>query len=96
MQGSIYFTIMADQCADVTDEEQLVICFCWVDENLEVHEDFEGLHSLNDTKADTIVKVTVDTIQRMGLKIENARGQCYELCCSVHSLLQPCTEPSSE
>ena len=69
---------MADQCADVTDEEQLVICFRWVDENLEVHEDFVGLHSLNDTKADTIVKVTVDTIQRMGLKIENARGQCYD------------------
>ena len=69
---------MADECADVTNEEQLVICFRWVDENLEVHEDFVGLHPLNDTKADTVVKVILDTIQRMGLKIENARGQCYD------------------
>ena len=33
---------------------------------------------MNDTKADAIVKVILDTIQRMGLKIENARGQCYD------------------
>ena len=68
---------MADECADVTNEEQLVICFRRFDENREVHEEFVGLHPLNDTKVDTIVKVILDTIQRMGLKIENARGQCY-------------------
>ena len=69
---------MADECADITNEEQLVICFCWVDENLEVHEDFVGLHPLCGTKADTTVKVILDTIQRMGLKIKNTRGQCYD------------------
>ena len=69
---------MASECADVTNEEHLVISFRWVDENLEVHEDFVGLHPLNETKADAIVKVILDTIQRMGLTIENARGQCYD------------------
>ena len=69
---------MADECANVTNQEQLVICLRWVDENLEVHEDFVGLHPLSDTKADAIVKVILDTIQRMGLKIENVRGQCYD------------------
>ena len=58
---------MADECADVTNEEQWVICLRWVDETLEVHEDFVGLHPLRDTKADTIVKVILDTIQRMAL-----------------------------
>ena len=43
---------MADECADISNEEQLVICFRWVDENLEVHEDFLGPHPLYDTKAD--------------------------------------------
>ena len=43
IQRLVYFKIMADECADVTNEEQLVICLCWVDENLEVHEDFVGL-----------------------------------------------------
>ena len=33
---------------------------------------------MSDTKADAIVKVILDTIQRMGLKIENASGQCYD------------------
>ena len=48
---------MVDECANVTNKEQSVICFCWVDENLEVHEDFLGLHPLSDTKKDTIVKL---------------------------------------
>ena len=69
---------MADECADITNEEQLVICFRWVNENLEVHEDFAGLHPLCDTKADATVKVIFDTIQKMGLKIKNARRQCYD------------------
>ena len=69
---------MVDECADVTNEEQLVIRLRWVNENLEVHEDFVGLHPLSDTIADTIVKVILDTIQRMGLKFENARGQRYD------------------
>ena len=45
---------MAGECADVTNEEQLVICLRWVDENLQVHEDFVGLHPLSDTKADKL------------------------------------------
>ena len=47
---------------DVTNEEQLVICLRWVDENLQAHEDFVGLHPLSDTKADKTVKVILDTI----------------------------------
>ena len=69
---------MANECADGTNKEQLVTCFRWVNEYLEVREDFVGLHPLNETKADTIEKAILDTIQRMGLKIENARRQCYD------------------
>ena len=46
---------MAEEWADVTNEE----IFRWVDGNLEVHKDFVGLHPLNDTKGDTIVKVNL-------------------------------------
>ena len=53
--------IMGDECAVITNEEQLVICIPWVDGNLEVHEVFVGLHPLSDVKADTIVKVIFDT-----------------------------------
>lgn len=63
---------MADECADITNEEWLVICSWSVDENFEIHEDFGGLHPLNDKKADTAVKVTHAAIQRMSLNIETA------------------------
>ena len=35
---------MADESADLVNEEQLVIYFRSVDNNFEIHEDFIGLH----------------------------------------------------
>ena len=49
-----------------------------VDDNLVPHEDFIGLHPIPDTSADEIVAVIKDILIWMNLKIENARGQCYD------------------
>ena len=46
---------MADETADVSNKEQLVICIRWVDDDLDIHEDFIGMHPLKDTTADHIV-----------------------------------------
>ena len=35
-----YFTIMADGCADLSSNEQLVICFQYIEGTLAVHEEF--------------------------------------------------------
>ena len=43
---STYFTIMADECTDSANKEQLVLS--WVDHKLEVHEDFIGLYNISD------------------------------------------------
>ena len=40
---STKFTIMVDETTDVSTTEQVVIVLRWVDQNLEVHEDFFGL-----------------------------------------------------
>ena len=69
---------MPDESADIANKEQLVISFRWVDDDFEIHEDFIELHQLPNTKADSIDKATLDGIHGMGLKIENARGQCYD------------------
>ena len=69
---------MPDGSADISNKEQLVICFRWVDDDFEIHEDFVGLHPLPNTKNDSTVKVILDVIHRMGPKIENARDQCYD------------------
>ena len=48
---------MADETADVSNNEQLVICIRWVDEDLEVHEDFVGMHHRENTKAEKIFMI---------------------------------------
>lgn len=57
IKSAKFYTIMADETADISNEEQLVICFRWVDDALSIHEDFIGLQSIPQTDADTIVKV---------------------------------------
>ena len=39
IQNAVFYSIMADECADISNKEQLVICIRWVDENLATHED---------------------------------------------------------
>lgn len=48
---------MADEMADVSNKEQLVVCIRWVDDDLAVHKDSVGLHPLKDTSTDYIFSV---------------------------------------
>lgn len=57
MQDSPFFTIMGDESADITNQEQVVICIRWIDELLEIHEDFIGMQSVARCTAEKIVKV---------------------------------------
>ena len=77
-QNATFFTIMADKTADISNKEQLVVCIRWVDENFAVHEDFIAMYPLERTTADHIVAVLKNCLISMHLRIENARGQCYD------------------
>jgi hypothetical protein len=70
-----WFTIMVDE---TTDLEQMVLCLRFVSNDLEVHEEFIGLYSLESTSAESIVGTIKDVLLRMNLRIENCRGQCYD------------------
>ena len=63
---------------DLSNKEQLVICFRWVDSSLEAHEDFLGLYHLESTQASIIVTVVCDVLQRLNISITKLRGQCYD------------------
>ena len=67
------FTLMADKTADVANTEQLVICMRWVDEQLNAHYEFIGLHPIPDTTANTIVSVLKVSIKVLKLfdKVDN-------------------------
>ena len=71
-------TIMADETADISNTEQLAVCFRWIDKNMEAHEDFVGLPPLSRRTADSIVQVLKDVLLRMNLDLNDSRGQCYD------------------
>ena len=62
IQSAKFYTIMVDETGDVSNVEQLVICLRWVDNDLEIHEDFIGLFPMKTTDADAIVKVIMVAI----------------------------------
>ena len=69
IQNALIYTIMADETADVSNKEHLVLCIRWVDDDLVAHKDFICMHPLKDT--DHIVFVIKDILQRMNLRLED-------------------------
>ena len=54
-----YFSLMADECTDVSNKEQLAICLRHLDHNLVAHEEFIGFYHIF---SDTIVSVIKDVL----------------------------------
>ena len=73
-----FFTLMADETTDAGNKEQLVIVFRWVDEKLNVHEDFIGLHEIEVANADFITDVLKNILVVCNLNENQLRGQCYD------------------
>ena len=76
IQHAFYYAIMADEVTDSSNKEQVVFCFCCIDEDFEVHEEFVGLYKVDSIKSNTIVHVLKDTL--IHLNLPNCRGQCYD------------------
>jgi len=51
VKNSNFYSIMCDEYTDISNKEQLSICVCWVDDNLEAHEDFLGYYQVTNIKA---------------------------------------------
>ena len=64
---------MADETTDVSNMEQLVFVFRWIDAELNVYEEFMGLY-----QAQTIYKVIKDVLLSLNLGVHKAGGQCYD------------------
>ena len=64
LQGSDFFTIMADKTTDASNKEQVVICMRWVDNDFEAHEEFIGMHVVDSIDASTLYQVIKDVLLR--------------------------------
>ena len=78
IQNGVFYTIMADEVTDSSNQEQFVLCLRWVDEDLNPHEEFIGLHVVPNICAVALVACIRDTLIRMNLSIQNHRGQSYD------------------
>ena len=72
------FSIMVDETTDASTQEHVVIVLRWVDQYLEHHEDFVGLHITAATDANSIVAIISEVLVRMNLKLPNFRVQYYD------------------
>ena len=78
IESGIYYTIMVDEVNDAANHEQFALCLCWVDDDLNPHEEFIDLQSVPNITADTRLAVIRDVLIRINLSITNCRGQCYD------------------
>ena len=78
LHSSDWFTVMADECTDMSNKEQLAICYRWATTDLEVHEEFVGLYEIDNISANTIVQSLQDCLIRMNLQWNRCREQCYD------------------
>ncbi|CAG2218220.1 unnamed protein product [Mytilus edulis] len=78
IRKSLYFGLMADETTDVANKEQLVVCLRWIDQALDVHEDFIGLYQIDNTSAQTITDSIQDVLVRLNISLSQYRGQTYD------------------
>ena len=72
------FTLMCDECTDISNKEQLTICLRWVDKNLNNHENFIGLYEVNNITAETITESIKVALLQLQIDLSMCRGQCYD------------------
>ena len=74
IQNGVFYTIMADEVTDSSNQEQFMLCLRWAGEDLNPHEELIGLHVILNICVDTLVASIRDTLIRMNLSIQNCRG----------------------
>ena len=62
----VYF-ILADETTDTSNAEDIIICVPWVDETLQAQGEFNALHPLNSTDAETVQNYKTVTNLRVAI-----------------------------
>ena len=95
IRDSQFYSIMVDKCVDASNREQLVLCFRWVDTNLDVHEDFFGLYQVPNITSDALQAAIKDTLLRMNLSLARCRGQCYDGASNMAGAAEWCSQSNA-
>ena len=74
----VQFSVIMDGTQDISGTEQESICLRYIDENLDVHEEFVGLYEASSTTGESLAKIIFDVLLRLNLSLSNLRGQAYD------------------
>ncbi|CAC5381162.1 unnamed protein product [Mytilus coruscus] len=83
---SNFFSVMADECADCSNQAQLSICirYCYTENDAwYVTEDFCGFVELVKTNAETISTCILNKLREWGFNLTRLRGQGYDGCSTM-------------
>ena len=69
LQSGVYFSIMADECTDISNKERFTVCLRWVSKDLKDHEDFIGLYHVDSITADSLTIHIKDALLRLNLQL---------------------------
>ncbi|XP_056017385.1 52 kDa repressor of the inhibitor of the protein kinase-like [Ostrea edulis] len=85
-EQSPFFSVMADECTDCSNQAQLSICIRYIYEDnktSQVTEDFCGFIELKSTDAKTISNCILENLRKWGFNLANLRGQGYDGCSTM-------------
>ena len=74
IQNGIYYTIMADEVTDASNDEQFVLCLRSVDDDLVHYKDLIGLCKVPNICADTLISCIRVAFIRINLSMNKCRG----------------------
>ena len=83
IKASHFYSIMADETADVSNIEQLSFCIRSVDSNFNVSEDFIGLHECENTRSNHLLEIIKKILMSCNFDFSKIRGQCYDKAASM-------------
>ena len=87
-----YFSIIADEAADSSNKEQLSLVLRFVDENLNIREDFVGyVHCVEGLSGEKLASVILKTLSQLNLNINDCRGQGYDGAGAVAGKINGCS-----
>ncbi|XP_048497995.2 uncharacterized protein LOC125496544 [Beta vulgaris subsp. vulgaris] len=73
-----FFTILADESADVSDKEQMALCLRYVNKKGEVWERLLGIVHVSDTTSLTLKTAIESLLMEYSLSFSQVRGQGYD------------------
>ncbi|XP_048575424.1 52 kDa repressor of the inhibitor of the protein kinase-like [Nematostella vectensis] len=79
MRDSKYFSVMADEAADIANKENISVVIRFLDSTKNFREEFIGMYICKEgTTGEPIKDLITAAVVDLGLMMEDCRGQCYD------------------